>query len=248
MIDLIYTLYNFLSLYFIEFIMVIVSIFGQYLNWHETKKDESLQSKYSNLSLKQWIQTMLVLTVMMPILEESLFRCSLPTIFGNSFNLRVIYSIMFGLVHVFNYIFTPNINLVGYQVVMTMFLGYYLSTLQTIQYAMFAHGFYNLIILLCQIAVAYFNGFTQNINNKIDRWGYYYHIETSKLKKSTSDTKLCDIVKTKKNYEAKLMKFHYIYADKIVDEPLKKSIMEFQEICFKKDEICSQVTGCSLST
>ena len=78
--------------------------------------------------------------IYIPIIEESFFRCTLPTIIGDY---NVINSILFGLYHIGNYCHIPKWKHVLYQVIMSIFVGLYINSLDDIRIAIIFHGLYN---------------------------------------------------------------------------------------------------------
>lgn len=88
-----------------------------------------------------FIMEFVLLCIIIPITEESVFRCTLKQFIDS----RIINASLFGLVHSINYFSTNNKLGVIYQVCMTSILGYYLSGIGNISYCILIHSLYNMV-------------------------------------------------------------------------------------------------------
>lgn len=89
--------------------------------------------------------TFISIGIIIPILEESFFRCTLNSLFGDYSYFRLVNASLFGLAHATNYTLHRNIYLLGIQCFMTWLLGWYLDGLNNIVLAISYHILYNIL-------------------------------------------------------------------------------------------------------
>ena len=110
-----------------------------------------------------------ILLVVLPLLEECIFRHILPRHLEFLFESEIVYiitSILFGMIHVFNYL---NFNskefkiIVFFQVIFTMILGYNIISTTSFSFGIFLHYYYNFVSLQIFYVIRTFFGKEQDI-------------------------------------------------------------------------------------
>src|SRR5690606_24496355 len=115
-------------------------------------------------------------SIIMPIYEESVFRCTLYGLTYHLYYYKEINAIVFGLYHILNYQFHNNFLITISQCIFTTLLGYYLISINNIVYSILLHSLFNLIIVLLVYGKIYILN-KQDKNKKND-----YKYETPVLK------------------------------------------------------------------
>lgn len=112
------------------------------------------------------IKQILLLCVVLPFIEESVFRHTLRYYLEGISYSNYINAVLFGLVHATNYIIIENKLLICYQVFATIYLGYYLIQFESLTHSFLVHSLYNIIILVssCLIYKKFYNNMDINEN------------------------------------------------------------------------------------
>ena len=130
-------------------------IFAQYLSYCKIFYTDTI----IKLSIKNFILQIIVAGLLFPFVEESVFRSAFPIIFkdmfDNIFYYKLTNAVLFGLVHLANYIVTRNIKETGIQVILTTFLGFYLIECDTLINAIYYHSIYNIIGVCMSTIITY---------------------------------------------------------------------------------------------
>lgn len=159
-------------------------IFAQYLSYCRIFYTDTI----IKLSIKNFILQIIVAGLLFPFVEESVFRSAFPIIFkdmfDNIFYYKLTNAILFGLVHLANYIVTRNIKETGIQVILTTFLGFYLIECDTLINAIYYHSIYN-IIGVCMSTIIIYIRDKMYPNNSINN-PYPFGIGYNPLKRSKS--------------------------------------------------------------
>ena len=100
--------------------------------------------------------------ITMPLLEESLFRCTIKSYLIDIPYGQYITSILFGLAHMENYLIHNNINYILFQIACTTYLGYYLFQFDNFIHAYLVHAAYNAFIMYSSYLVFYLNNIYKN--------------------------------------------------------------------------------------
>lgn len=216
-------LYNFLS---VETILLFGFLFGQLVQFYNMKYNKLINLYSQGITFLGCFSAIVVF----PILEESVFRCTLPSIFGDNFYIKIICSIIFGLIHLFNIRIINNWIIIFYQSIITMFLGYYLTTFSSLLYMIIFHSLYNLISIAALIGMIYIIDpkCMSKTNNMVDMWKYSYTIKKDKLRKCMSESRINKGVKEYGNEDK------YINIDKI-NNKIKGSVMKLQDRIYKNE-------------
>ncbi len=111
------------------------------------------------VSIKDIPRTILSYGIVIPLLEESLFRSVLKQYLTELYYANYINAILFGLLHTTNYMIHKNVLLTIFQVISTTYLGYYVVQYESFLYALLTHSIYNMTIasLGYAIYILYYN-------------------------------------------------------------------------------------------
>ncbi|AYV82334.1 MAG: hypothetical protein Homavirus32_2 [Homavirus sp.] len=211
------------------YILIAVWLVFQYLRWCEfTHTDilQQIQDSNAGMNFKKLLLITFPLCITIPFIEESVFRCALPTLFGNLWYFKILNAALFGCIHIANYQIIPSWKLTMYQVVMCMCLGYYLISLDSLVYAILIHIFYNIITTITHYMMMYIiNPNTFSLDNMLKKYKYGYEVKNNKLRKSSS----CG------NLKNDVMSFgKWIDIMNLEDTDVNKSIKKFQIIIRNK--------------
>lgn len=113
---------------------------------------EVTSKSYDHQSNNLTVAAFFGIAIIIPIIEESVFRCTFPYLFGDLFDdefyFQLINAVLFGLAHIFNWFLHYNMWKTLYQVVITSVLGWYLIDQHSLKHAMIIHMLYNTLTIL----------------------------------------------------------------------------------------------------
>ena len=180
------------------------------------------------------IQTFILIGIILPLYEESIFRFVLPHFFGHYEYFKIVNALLFGLFHTLNLLYNNvSIKSIVHQVIMTTFLGYYLINLDDFMMCCIFHSMYNIInisITLIIIKIKVYFGIIKSCNTNISSHNYIF---VDKLRKSKSQNNLI------RNYDQR----HKIEKSNI-HKVKKNSLPEELQILFTKmDEIKNKMNN-----
>ena len=112
---------------------------------------------------KNIFRNLLLLGIVVPIVEESLFRSTLYSLTNHLEYYKMLNAIIFGLHHLSNYFITYDIKFTIVQTIFAFYIGYYLVDLNNILMSMFIHSIYNSSMMIIIYIYDYFT-----LNDKID--------------------------------------------------------------------------------
>lgn len=132
-----------ITLFAIQIISVIISV------W-KSKYNPKLNNKM------EIFKSILLLCVVIPFVEEAVFRSVLKNYLMNVPYNYQINAIIFGLAHATNYYVWNDIYVTLWQVACTTFLGYYIVQFESFHYAWFCHMYHNLFVMIAGYIVSMF--------------------------------------------------------------------------------------------
>lgn len=147
----------------------------------------------TNCQEKLTLSSFLVLCIIIPFIEESIFRSCLVTLLDQIQYYKIIISSIFGLMHTYN-VFTTNITtsnstriIIGIsQSIMTFFLGQFLIEL-SLGYAIISHMIYNCIVVgAYNIQYMIINKLYPSKKTSLNLFSNYRYVSKPKFKKSVS--------------------------------------------------------------
>lgn len=126
-----------------SFILFGFSIASIYFTINNMKKQT-----YQNPFTDKWkiAQTLMSCGIVIPFIEESVFRSTLKTALIDVTYGLYINSFLFGMMHLSNYYFNPNIFQIAVQFLMTTYLGYLCVLQDSFLYAYLLHVGYNIFV------------------------------------------------------------------------------------------------------
>lgn len=133
-------------------ILLLCQAFGIYFT---VKHLDTLPVKLK-FTLKEITNTIYIAGILMPLLEESLFRSVCKQYLTGVQYSNIINGIIFGLAHIQNYIIHKNKLICLFQVISTSYLGYYLVQYESFMNAFMVHCMYNIIIMSSSYGLYYY--------------------------------------------------------------------------------------------
>ncbi len=134
-------------------LLVLFQIGSIYFSINNIKRNTNL---IPMLNFKNLLRELFAIGLMMPILEEALFRGVLKQYLADYTYGNIINSLLFGIAHAQN-ILVSDINIVLYQIVCASYIGYYLVELNNFGYAFLIHSGYNILCTLMTYLYFYYN-------------------------------------------------------------------------------------------
>lgn len=190
------------------------------------------------LSIRYYSLVILFCGIIMPIFEESLFRCSYPVLFGhlfiNQFYFKLVNAIAFGLIHLTNYFVTKDIIGTLYQSFLTLFLGWYLIELNSLYDAIIFHIAYNCIGLIIAATMIWIRDRyypNKNILKPYNPNCISVCYNPIRLTRSSSSPN----IKGYKRLYDDIRTWKYMVIDiKDIHPDIKESVVTYENICDKK--------------
>ena len=188
-------------------ILALFWIVCSYLTYIVTLRDKKDTVLYN-------IKGIVLICLLVPLIEENFFRLLLPRYFQNHF----INGLLFGALHITNYIYTFDIYIVSYQVIYTSYLGYICSSLNHFEKSVLLHCISNTVVLLSSEILLCLH--FRNNQKKQTESEKHMVIKKGKLRKTNSYNDIFN-----KGYR----KYHYIKQSKIPDHIIKMKEIEFDK-------------------
>lgn len=119
--------------------------------WHSVYKRKG----EARLTPKEFLVVFLIVCISGPIFEESLFRHTLIDFTKEYPYYKEFNAVVFSIIHVTNYFLVKDRISVCLQLVMCLFLGYYLTTLDRLWVTILAHSLYNFTLIVTKYVTFY---------------------------------------------------------------------------------------------
>jgi hypothetical protein len=214
--------------------LIIAFIIVEILIWYEYKYTNYLQEKlkrsFIRISWSVMIASFISGCIIFPILEESVFRCASPALFGHYEWHAIINPIIFALIHFSNYKLNCSIKLTCYQVFITFLLGCYLMELGSLGEMIITHGIYNFIVITVELLMQRYycpKLFDTSVKSYRSTNFYVEHKKTGKFIKSKSCSDLVSINPQPK-IEYHMSQSYSVDIDTLPNTEINKSIKIFQ--------------------
>lgn len=191
--------------------LIIPFILCQFAAWCIYRYTGYLQSRleqtFSAITWPVYLRSLIVLSVVCPLIEEAVYRCAAPSMFGGFEHHKIIISVVFALTHSYNYTLYKSWMLTGIQVFYTFFLGYYLSGIESIWQQIGTHALMNFLAVNIELTMQRYvcpQLFDAEYCSK--RWFiakefYCKHNKFGNFVKSSSCSNLADVTKQNTEYE-----------------------------------------------
>src|SRR5439155_2922917 len=104
-----------------------------------------------NYSFKESLNFLFVTNIFLPLIEESLFRCTLYNLTYDFYYYKELNALLFGLLHLFNYKYNYSFQITFYQSLLNIYFDYYLINLNNLKFAILIHIAYNFLLFIIYI-------------------------------------------------------------------------------------------------
>ena len=127
------------------YILFFFQIIGVYFGVINLEKTQGISR--ATFNIKTLLQIFYTGIIVMPLLEESLFRGVLKQYLSDYPYSDYVNGLIFGLVHIQNYSFHHNIFFTLLQIISASYGGYYLVQFESFLSAYLVHAYYNLVAI-----------------------------------------------------------------------------------------------------
>jgi len=134
-------------------ILVLVNFVAIYFTVDNIKKTSAWRN---TIDTKSFLTTLYAVGILMPLFEEALFRSVCKQYLEGVPFSDYINGLIFGLVHIHNYILHKNVYITIIQMLSTAYLGYYLVQFESFIYAYLVHCLYNISIVITSYFIVYY--------------------------------------------------------------------------------------------
>ncbi len=203
-------------------LLILFQIGSIFVSVNNIKKNTQL---IPMLNFKNSLREIFAIGLMMPLLEESLFRGVLKQYLADYTYGNIINSLLFGLAHAQN-ILVADINIVLYQIVSASYVGYYLVQQDNFGHAFLIHACYNMSCTIITYSYVYYNKDNYVSSDNLD------------------EIKIGDIIKTKPLFKMSIKCPNITRDDMIkcggyhkiskVPKEMKKRINKLDDMNFKR--------------
>lgn len=179
----------------------------------QTIKSQNLISNIKNTSSNELIKGLYSVGLLIPLLEEALFRYISNQLFSGFIYCDLISSILFGLAHIQNYMVNKNKLAILFQVIATSYLGYYIIQFDSFWYGFMIHAYYNIGMMM--MAYGYILYAYKEYND--DNGGFDFYLSHPMVFVSSKTCKDDNKFKNKELINIDIDKLDYtsIYADRM---------------------------------
>lgn len=178
----------------------------------ETLKNQNLISNLKNTSTNELVKGIYSYGLLIPLLEEALFRYISNQLFSEFIYCDLISSLLFGLAHIQNYVVNKNKLTILFQIITTSYLGYYIIQFNSFWYGFLIHAYYNIGMMM--MTYGYISYFYKDYNDNTGGFDLYLNHPTvfinSKTHKDDNRFKKQELL----NIDIEKLDYKSIYADR----------------------------------